>query len=176
MKTIAIAREAKIEIRRASLLTFTVSTCFAGAFLGPSFAADPAAKEQKSEIMVPSDMQWTDSPALPEGVKISVLYGDLKQAEPFGFRLKIPAGGVIAPHTHPVNERVTVVSGDFAMGMGEKFSKEALTDMPVGSIAIFPKGHPMFALAKEETIIQVNGEGPWGITYINPEDDPRSKK
>ena len=33
----------------------------------------------------------------------------------------------------------------------------------------------MFGFAKEETIIQVNAEGPWGVTYINPADDPRKK-
>ena len=33
----------------------------------------------------------------------------------------------------------------------------------------------MFGFAKEETIIQVNAEGPWGINYINPADDPRKK-
>ncbi|HEY5892608.1 MAG TPA: cupin domain-containing protein [Chthoniobacterales bacterium] len=176
MKTTVFGREAKIDVHRASVIPFTVATCLVGAFVAPLFAADPITKEHASVIVVPSEMQWTDSSALPAGVKVSVLYGDLKKAEPFGFRLKIPAGAVIAPHTHPVNERVTVVSGSFAMGEGEKFSQEALKDMPVGSIAIFPKGCPMFALAKEEAVVQVNGEGPWGITYINPEDDPRNKK
>ena len=28
---------------------------------------------------------------------------------------------------------------------------------------------------REETIIQVNAEGPWTINYINPADDPRKK-
>ena len=143
---------------------------------GISIAAEHAAKEHKTVIMTPTQLQWTDSPALPAGMKVSVLYGDLKAAEPIGFRIKIPAGGIIAPHTHPVHERVTVVSGAFAMGEGEKFDKAALKDMPVGSVAIFPKGCPMFGFAKEDTVIQVNAEGPWGINYINPEDDPRKKK
>ncbi len=32
----------------------------------------------------------------------------------------------------------------------------------------------MFGFAREETIIQVNAEGPWAINYINPADDPRN--
>ena len=143
---------------------------------GFSIAAEHAGKEHKPVIMTPAQMQWIDTPALPAGMKVSVLYGDLKAAEPIGFRIKIPAGGIVAPHTHPVHERVTVISGAFAMGEGEKFNKEALKEMPVGSVAVFPKGCPMFAFAKEDTVIQVNAEGPWGITYINPEDDPRKKK
>ena len=93
-------------------------------------------------------MQWTDSPALAAGVKVCILYGDMKKAEPIGFRIKIPAGGIIAPHTHPVHERVTVISGAFAMGEGEKFDKAALKELPVGSVAIFPKGCPMFGFAQ----------------------------
>lgn len=141
----------------------------------PSSAADPETNDHKPVIVRPADLQWSDSPALPAGVKISILYGDMKAAEPIGFRLKLPAGGILAPHTHPVHERVTVISGAFAMGEGEKFDKEALKDMPAGSAAIFPRGCPMFGFAKEETIIQVNAEGPWGINYVNPADDPRKK-
>ena len=47
--------------------------------------------------------------------------------------------------------------------------------MPVGSVAIFPRGCGMFGFAREETIIQVHAEGPLTITYINPTDDPRKK-
>ena len=144
----------------------------------PSLAADAGSKDKDHQpvYMLSSDLQWSDSPALPAGVKVSILYGDMKKAEPVGFRIKLPAGGMLAPHTHPVHERVTVISGHFAMGEGEKFDKAALKALPVGSVAIFPRGCPMFGFASEETVIQVNAEGPWGIIYINPDDDPRKKK
>jgi hypothetical protein len=38
----------------------------------------------------------------------------------FALRLKLPAGYKIAPHTHPCIESVTVISGTFKLGMGEK--------------------------------------------------------
>ena len=158
----------------APLLTFTFAI-FLAALAAASIAADPETKEHKPVIVQPSELQWSDSPALPAGVKVSILYGDIKKAEPIGFRVKLPAGGTIAPHTHPVDERVTVISGAFAMGEGEKFDKAALKDMPVGSVAIFPRGCRMFGFAREETIIQVNTEGPWTITHINPADDLRKK-
>src|SRR6266478_10177342 len=161
-------------VSAAPLLTFTFAI-FLVALPAASIAADPETKEHKPVIVQPSELQWSDSPALPAGVKISILYGDIKKAEPIGFRVKLPTGGTIAPHTHPADERVTVISGGFAMGEGEKFDKAALKDMPVGSVAIFPRGCGMFGFAREETIIQVNAEGPWTITYINPADDPRKK-
>ena len=161
-------------VSAAPLLPFTFAMLLA-ALPAASIAADPETKEHKPVIVQPSELQWSDSPALPAGVKVSILYGDIKKAEPIGFRVKLPAGGMIAPHTHPVDERVTVISGAFAMGEGEKFDKAALKDMPAGSVAIFPRGCTMFGFAREETIIQVNAEGPWAINYINAADDPRKK-
>jgi hypothetical protein len=32
-----------------------------------------------------------------------------------------------------------------------------------------------YALTQEEVIVQVHGVGAWGITYVNPADDPRKK-
>jgi hypothetical protein len=32
-----------------------------------------------------------------------------------------------------------------------------------------------FAWTKEEVVVQLNGMGPWGVTYVNPADDPRKK-
>lgn len=174
MNTTITENRERIMSGTTPLLTCTFAIWLA-AFPTSSIAADHESKEDKPVIMQPSALQWSDSPALPAGVKVAILYGDMKKAEPIGFRIKLPAGGIIAPHTHPVHERVTVISGAFAMGEGEKFDKAALKEMPVGSVAIFPKGCPMFGFAREETIIQVNAEGPWGINYINPADDPRKK-
>ena len=32
-----------------------------------------------------------------------------------------------------------------------------------------------YAWTTEETIAQVHGIGPWGLTYVNPADDPSKK-
>lgn len=159
--------------RAIALLTITSAIGLA-ALPAAAIAADPI-KDCKPIMMQASEMKWTDSPALAKGLQVCILYGDMTKAEPLGFRIKIPAGRMLAPHTHPVIERVTVISGGFAMAHGEKFDKALLKDLPVGSISIFPKGCPMFGFAKEETVIQVNAEGPWGINYIDPADDPRKK-
>jgi quercetin dioxygenase-like cupin family protein len=168
------AKKRKGIMNATALLTFTFAVLLAAIPATP-VAADPGIKEHKPVIVQPSELQWSHSPALPAGVKVSVLYGDINKAEPIGFRVKLPAGATIAPHTHPADERVTVISGAFAMGEGEKFEKAALKDMPVGSVAIFPRGCRMFGFAREETIIQVNAEGPWTINYVKPADDPRNK-
>ena len=75
----------------------------------------------KFETFPPADVKWQDGPAsLPKGAKIAVLEGDPTKEGPFVFRVKVPDGYRIPPHTHPKTERVTVISGTFNIGMGDK--------------------------------------------------------
>lgn len=133
--------------------------------------------QEDGHILIKSDeVQWADGPpSMPPGAKISVIEGDLKKAEPFAFRLRLPANYKIAPHTHPTVEHVTVLSGTFYMGAGDQLDKEKAVPLTPGSFAAFQPGHSMFAWTEEETVIQVHGVGPWGIDYIDPADDPRKK-
>ena len=39
---------------------------------------------------------------------------------------------------------------------------------------IMPAGPPL-RLDRPETVVQLHGTGPWGINYINPNDDPRKQ-
>jgi hypothetical protein len=47
--------------------------------------------------------------------------------------------------------------------------------MGPGTVLLMPAKMHHFALTKEETIFQLNVTGPWGVTYLNPADDPRNK-
>ena len=130
----------------------------------------------KAHVMVtPSDVQWSDGPAsLLPGTKLAVIEGDPAAANAlFTMRLKLPANFKIMPHFHPTDEHVTVISGAFWMGMGGKHDPAQMKELPAGSFAVMPVGHQHFAMTKAETVIQVHGVGPWGITYVNPADDPR---
>ena len=39
-----------------------------------------------------------------------------------------------------------------------------------------PAGMKHFAMSSAESIIQINSEGPFQISYVNPADDPRNAK
>jgi hypothetical protein len=124
-----------------------------------------------------ADMKWKEGPAsLPAGAKVVMLEGDLAKEGPFTLRVLLPDGYKIPPHTHPKIEHVTVISGTFFIGMGEKFDATAGQAMSAGAFGYWPAGMTHFAWTKGETIIQVHGVGPWGITYVNPADDPRNAK
>jgi hypothetical protein len=61
------------------------------------------------------------------------------------------------------------------MGTGEIFQEDSLRPMTAGGFMVMPKGAPHFALTKGETILHVYAIGPWGLTYVNPKDDPRNQ-
>jgi quercetin dioxygenase-like cupin family protein len=125
-------------------------------------------------LIEPDQLQWTDIASMPPPAQIAVIEGDLSEAEPFTFRLKLPADYRLAPHVHPAYERVTVLSGTLHFAHGEAFDRDKTTALPAGGVAIMPPGTPMFGYAEEETVIQLHGTGPWGIEYVDPADDPRS--
>lgn len=133
----------------------------------------PAGSAER-RLVTPGEINWQDGPAsLPRGAQIVVLEGDPSMEGPFTMRLKMPDGYRIPPHTHPKTERVTVLSGTFRVGMGDKFDATALRALPTGSVGIIPVGMRHFAQAEGETVIQLHGTGPWDIIYVNPADDPR---
>jgi len=124
-----------------------------------------------------SETQWKDGPgSLAPGAKFAVLEGDPTKEGPFVMRLWLPDGFSIQPHWHPKVERVTVLSGVFNLGMGEKFDKSATRPMAAGTFGFWPAEMRHFAWTKGETVIQLHGIGPWVITYVNPADDPRNQK
>ncbi|MBI4790385.1 MAG: cupin domain-containing protein, partial [Chloroflexi bacterium] len=101
--------------------------------------------------------------------------GPLTEAVPFTVRIKLPADYALPAHWHPAIERVTVLSGTFNIGMGDKLDRDQTTALGAGSIIIMSPKTNHFVWTNEETIVQLNGTGPWGITYVNAADDPRKQ-
>ena len=122
--------------------------------------------------MSPDDIKWGDPPPVfNKGGKMAVMLGDPSKPGMFIVRLKMPAGYKIMPHWHPTDENVTVISGSFAVGMGDKMDPKAKA-YPPGSFFSMPAKMHHFAFAKKETIVEVSGMGPFALTYIDPDDDP----
>ena len=112
-------------------------------------------------------------PALPKGAQMAVLFGDPAKEGQFVYRMKFPAGYKVPAHMHPNDENVTVLSGTAHLGMGDKLDETKGEALGAGGYLHMPKGTHHYAWFSEDTIIQLNGIGPTGITYINPADDPR---
>lgn len=125
--------------------------------------------------MIPAEeIVFKSGPAtLPAGAQFAVLHGNPTEEGPFVMRLKFPAGYEIPPHMHPEEEHVTVISGGFGMGAGEVHDRSKAPILAPGSFVQIPVGAAHFAWTEEETVVQINAIGPFGITYVDPEDDPR---
>src|SRR5262245_58602266 len=106
----------------------------------------PARSEGEHTAMAPDAIKWGDAPpVLNKGAKMAVLYGDPSKPGLFIVRLKMPANYKIMPHSHPTDENVTVVSGAFALGMGDKLDPKTKA-MPAGSFFSMPAKMHHFAL------------------------------
>lgn len=130
-----------------------------------------------ASLFFPTETKWQKGPpSLPDGALIAVLEGDPSKEGPFVFRLKLPDGYRVPPHTHPKMERITVLSGTFHIGMGEKFDIHATRAMIAGTYGYWPAGMKHFVWAEGETVLQFHGTGPWSINYLQPSDDPRQRR
>lgn len=117
--------------------------------------------------------KWAPAPAvLPAGAEIAVLSGNPFAEGQFVLRLKFPAGYDVPAHIHSGDEMITVVSGEFNIGHGEKLNRNAGTLLTAGGFVEMPAGHPHFAWTSAETIVQIHGPGPFDITYMDPADNP----
>ena len=112
-------------------------------------------------------------PFIAPGAQLAVLEGDpTASAGDFTIRLKMPAGYKIAPHWHPKRENVTVISGNFKVGMGDKFDTTTMKLFPAGSFAYLDPDMHHYAMASGATVVQVHGQSPLQFNYVNPADDP----
>ena len=160
---------------RAAVLAVMGTVFLALAMRGETGA--PAHIEPRDiALYAPDKIKWqAGPPALPKGAMIAVLEGNPAKEGPFVFRVKVPDGYRVPPHTHPKTERITVLSGTFYIGMGDKFDKSAAQAMGPGAYGYWPADMKHFVWVKGETVLQFHGMGPWSIQYVNPEDDPRKK-
>lgn len=121
-------------------------------------------------------IKWQDGPAsLPKGAQMAILEGDPIQPGPFTIRFRFPNGFRVGPHLHTQTEHATVLAGVLHLGMGERFDSAATQPLAAGSFGFWPAGTPHYAWAEGETILQLHGQGPWTISYLNPADDPRKQ-
>lgn len=110
---------------------------------------------------------------------VEILYGDPEvPGEPFVMRIRELPGAIVPPHSHPVDEHITVVQGTWYFALGEEFRADALQELKSGSYAFAPKGSSMFGFSPGGAIVQVHGVGPFRIHWhggLHTLDDPDAK-
>lgn len=131
------------------------------------------AQDHQAHATTAESVKWGPAPpSLPKGAQMAVLSGDPGKSGPFTARLKMPAGAKIPAHQHPTAEAVTVISGEFQFGMGDKLDPAKAQKLGPGGFVDLPPNMNHFAFANAETVVQINSEGPFAIKYVDPADDP----
>jgi len=151
------------EVRNWLLLT-----TFASAAVGASIAV--AQNGAPGVVaLTPDEMKWRSQGVLAApGLEQLNLVGDPARSGPYTIRLRFPKGYRIPPHTHPDAREVTILSGTYATGYGERFDPANLKILPTGSFYTEPANMPHYIEIKEDVVLQVSGIGPSGRKYVNP--------
>lgn len=74
------------------------------------------------------------------------------------------------PIPHPVDEVVTVISGEFNIGMGKEFNEAQTKPYTAGGLVAMPPGTEHFVWTNQETVVQISTSGPWALKFVNPDD------
>jgi len=115
-------------------------------------------------------------PLRPMTGDVEILYGDPEApGQPFVMRIHELPGAIVPPHTHPVDENITVVQGTWYFGLGEDFNPSQLQELTTGSYVFAPAGSSMFGYSPDGAIVQVHGVGPFDIDWrggLHTLDDP----
>ncbi len=147
----------------------TLSLAFVVLAGGAAAGVRTASPQQESQF------KWGPAPAVfPAGAQMAVLQGNPGSSGLFTVRLRFPDGYKIAPHTHPTDENVTVISGRFRVGMGTTFDTKTMMALGPGGFVTAPAGHAHYAAAQGQTVVQVHAIGPFALTYVNPADMPKA--
>lgn len=142
----------KSKISLLALLFFVVDITFAAS--------------NQAVIVKPDNLQWLPANGLP-GAEVALISGDPEKPGPFIARVKLPANFQIPVHTHSINEYDTVLSGTLYLGTGKNADVNQAQAIPAGAFVMIPAHIQHYAFTKDETILQINGQGPWGMIYKN---------
>lgn len=149
----------------------------AAALPAAAWAADMAMPMANMHALQAEDVQWGPAPdVLPPGAQMAVLSGNPASTGFLSIRAKLPAGYTVPPHVHPTAEHVTLLSGDMSFGMGDTMDPAMEKTLQPGGYFVAETGMHHYARTASGAVIQIDMEGPFGITYVNSSDDPRNKK
>lgn len=156
-----------MDIRIGKQLALVIS--ISAAIISGSVMAESVETKSLEKIidLTPENIQWKACPSsLPPEARCTALEGNPKEAGPFTIRIKVPAGIGAPAHSHPTVERLTVISGVLKMTYGKELDKSMAKIYPAGSYLVVPANTIMLGWAHEPSVLQISGEGPWEVNYV----------
>jgi quercetin dioxygenase-like cupin family protein len=124
-------------------------------------------------IVLPGDIKWQSDGG---GFFHADLLGNPDNPGLYMFLSKGQDGATLPPHWHSRDENVTVLSGTFLVGRGDKFDEHALQAVPAGGCLFIPGNVHHFGRVKGETVWEIFGEGPFTNDLVKPGENPNREK
>ncbi len=144
----------------------------AACLAAPAFAADTGMGKGMGmgmTAMNKEDIKWMDTEApFPKGAKTAVMQGDPSKPGIFTVRMKAPANYKVPAHWHSKDENLTVLSGTLYFGEGDNMKMQgAVHAIKAGGFHHVPAKTPHYVFTKAPVLLQVTGEGPFDMNYID---------
>jgi hypothetical protein len=134
----------------------------------------PGKPPRSHAIVTPDQLVW--KPLIP-GVEMAVVSGDPdKKGGLYVIRIRSEGEVKVPPHWHVTDEHVTVLAGSFLMAHGEKYDASKLIELKAGAHSMVPATMRHFGLHRAGNVIEVFGEAPFVVKFVNREDDPKRAK
>lgn len=157
-------------IRKVFLIVFSIAL-----MLGVTITLANTRKSVPVPIIItPDNLQWGTFDAFPPGATAAILAGNPRKEGPFMLRVKIPANYKVPPNWQTATVYVTVLSGRYHIGVGDKFNPSNGKTLPSAGSVIIPANAHLYFWSINGAVLEIHGIGPWDIHYINPADDPRN--
>jgi hypothetical protein len=137
---------------------------------GLAFAAMAAGTPaQDLHALKPDDIRWEQRRSAPD-VFFAAIYNEQSLPGAYAFRVRAQAGHTLAPHTHPDERTITVLSGTYWAGVGTTYDESRLVPYPAGTFYVIPAGLAHYAAVLEgEVVFQEAGVGPSRFDLIRAE-------
>jgi hypothetical protein len=159
-----------VRIRVLALVILLMS----GLAFAQSPTPTPGKRRPSHAIVTPDQLVW--KPLIP-GVEMAVVSGNPdKKGGLYVIRIRSEGEVKVPPHWHVTDEHVTVLAGSFLMAHGEKYDASKLIELKAGAHSIVPATMRHFGLHGANNMIEVFGEAPFVVNFVNPEDDPKRAK
>ena len=151
--------------RRVVSISILLMSGFALAVSTMSTPEEPAARHV---IVRPEQLVWK---LILPGTEMAVVSGDPdKKGGIYVIRIRTMGKVKVTPHWHPTEEQVTVLEGSFWMAHGDTYDAAKLSELKAGGHSIVPAGMRHFGLHEAGNVIEVFGEAPFVINWVNPAD------
>jgi quercetin dioxygenase-like cupin family protein len=124
------------------------------------------AAPQGQVTAVPKDkIDWKPAPGLVPGMMTAIQWGDPDKGA-YQALIKFPAGALVPPHYHKLDEFATVASGAVLFGQGGTIDESQGVEVAAGGYVTIPAGTAHWARCTKDAVIVRFSPGPRDIAYL----------